>query len=68
MSDIRYNFPRNLRRIRVARKLTQEQLGFEVGTNQTLIALYERGVRAPNVYNAAEIADALGVNINELLN
>jgi transcriptional regulator with XRE-family HTH domain len=57
---------RNLKTIRKARNLTQQQLADILGIEQPSIQRYESG-RSPSLAQAIEIADALGVSLNELV-
>lgn len=63
-------FAENLRALRVARNLTQEQLALACGwSGQSRIANYEStapGAREPKVSEVALLARALGVSIAEL--
>lgn len=49
----------NIRRFRMARKLTQKELGELIGTTQQMIAQYENGKRNPKLETVSKIADAL---------
>ena len=58
-------------RIRAARKkkgLTQTELGNAVGVEIKTIHRWEKGERTPRVEELKRLAQALNVNINELLN
>lgn len=57
----------NIKKIRVSAGLTQLQLAKKVGVSEPMICQIERGTKMPTVILAKEIADALNVNINELL-
>jgi transcriptional regulator with XRE-family HTH domain len=57
----------NVRRLRKARGITQEQLAFEAGLDLTYIGGIERGRRNPSVLVLARIADALGTEMTELV-
>lgn len=57
----------NIKKIRVSAGLTQLQLAKKVGVSEPMICQIERGTKIPTVILAKEIADALNVNINELL-
>ena len=57
----------NIKKIRVSAGLTQLQLAKKVGVSKPMICQIERGTKIPTVILAKEIADALNVNINELL-
>lgn len=57
----------NIKKFRVSAGLTQLQLAKKVGVSEPMICQIERGTKMPTVILAKEIADALNVNINELL-
>lgn len=57
----------NVRRLRIERKLTQEQLAHEAGIDLTYVGGIERGRRNPSVKVLGQIADALDVHPRELL-
>lgn len=56
----------NVRRLRVERKLTQEQLAHEAGIDLTYLGGIERGRRNPSLKVLASIARCLGVHPQEL--
>lgn len=57
----------NIRRIRQARGLTQEQLAFRSELDLTYIGGIERGRRNPSLMVLARIAEALSAEIGEFL-
>jgi transcriptional regulator with XRE-family HTH domain len=65
--DIRKQVGLNVRRLREARRLSQEELAFEAELHRTYISGVERGVRNPTVTVVAKIAEALGVGPDQLL-
>jgi transcriptional regulator with XRE-family HTH domain len=65
--DIRKQVGVNVRRLREARRLSQEQLAFEAELHRTYISGVERGVRNPTVKVLAKIAKALDVSADRLL-
>ncbi|TPK87052.1 helix-turn-helix transcriptional regulator [Mesorhizobium sp. B2-4-13] len=65
--EIREAFARNLRALRQAKGLSQEELAHRAGIDRTYISALER-----NVYNASidvvdRLAEVLGVDVAELL-
>jgi transcriptional regulator with XRE-family HTH domain len=60
-------FGRAMREFRVARGLSQEELGYDSGLHRTYIGGIERGERNPSLTNILRIAEALGVPPSELL-
>ena len=65
--DIRKQVGLNVRRLREARRLSQEELAFEAEIHRTYISGVERGVRNPTVTVVAKMAEALGVTPDQLL-
>lgn len=57
----------NVRRLRIQKGLTQEQLAFEADIDLTYEGGIERGNRNPSLLVLARIADALAVHPAELL-
>ena len=57
----------NIRRARVCRKLTQDDLAQTVHTTRQTISNYETGRSRPDVETLQRLADALGVELTELL-
>jgi transcriptional regulator with XRE-family HTH domain len=65
--DWRATVGRNVRVLRQARGLTQEQLAFEAQIDLTYLGGIERGRRNPSLLVMARLADSLGVKISALL-
>jgi transcriptional regulator with XRE-family HTH domain len=59
-------FGQALRRLRTARQLSQEQLGFESGFDRTYISLLERGVQSPTLRTMFQICGALNISFAEM--
>ena len=57
----------NVRRLRVSKQLTQEQLALDAQLDLTYIGGIERGRRNPTVKVLGQIAAALGVAPSDLL-
>ena len=57
----------NVRRLRVERKLTQEQLAHDAEIDLTYVGGIERGRRNPSVSVLGRLAEALGVEPAKLL-
>jgi transcriptional regulator with XRE-family HTH domain len=57
----------NVRRLRLERGLTQEQLAFEAKIDLTYVGGIERAVRNPSLLVMVRVATALGVSPAELL-
>jgi transcriptional regulator with XRE-family HTH domain len=60
-------FNENLRRIRRAKDITQEELSKKTGIHQTHISHYERGERKPSFDNLLSLSQALNCTIDELV-
>lgn len=57
----------NMRRLRAARGLSQEELAHESGINRTYLSSVERSERNVSIDNVARIAEGLGVEPWKLL-
>ena len=58
---------RNVRRLRIQRGMTQEELAFESKIDLTYVGGIERGKRNPSLLVLARVADALSVPLTKLL-
>jgi transcriptional regulator with XRE-family HTH domain len=67
MQDWRKIVGTNVRRLRQARNLTQEELAFESEIDLTYVGGIERGKRNPSLMVMARIALALNVELSDLL-
>jgi transcriptional regulator with XRE-family HTH domain len=56
-----------MRRLRVAKGISQERLANEAGVDRTYVSRLERKLENPSVGILDKIAEALGVHITELL-
>ncbi len=66
-NEILTQFAKNLKEIRTTRQLSQESLAYIAGFDRTYISLLERGLRNLSLVNICRLANALEVDINELL-
>lgn len=64
--DVRQRLGSNVRRLRRARKLSQETFALEFGVDRTYVSGIERGVRNPTITVVERLADALQVPIGDL--
>jgi len=64
--DVRKRIGWNLRRLRNARAITQEDFATDSGFDRGYVSGVERGVRNPSALVLARIAKALGVDVAEL--
>ena len=65
--DMRKLVGRNLARVRLEKKLTQEELAVRSGLSQQYLSGLERGHRNPTIVTLYEIAAALGVSHVDLV-
>lgn len=57
----------NIKKAREQKGITQQQLAEKIGTNQSVIAGFESGIKIPSLRVAKELSEALGVSIDELV-
>jgi len=57
----------NIRRLRVAKDISQERLANEAGVDRTYVSRLERKMENPSVGILDKIAEALGAHVSELL-
>lgn len=65
--DVRQRLGANLRRLRQETKLSQEAFAYEHDIDRTYISGIERGARNPTILVLQRLADALKVDVQELL-
>ena len=65
--DILTNFGKRVRDLRKEIGISQEELAFRSGLHRTYIGMIERAERNITLSNIEKIANALEVNIKELL-
>lgn len=65
--DVRRIVAKNVREIRTAAQLSQEEVAVRMGVEQTYVSGLERGVRNPTITTLYRAATALNVKIIELL-
>lgn len=61
------NFGRNLKKVRLKNKFTQEELALKLGTSKQVISNYEKGNREPSLGMLAEISKVFNCSIDSLL-
>ena len=66
-TDLRQAFAANLRRLRHAKGISQEDLAYEADVNRTYLSKLEKGVSYPGLEIIAKLANALDVEPAELL-
>jgi len=65
--DVRRIVAKNVRKLRTAAQLSQEEVAVRMGVEQTYVSGLERGVRNPTITTLDRAARALNVKIVELL-
>lgn len=65
--DARNNLSQNIKKFRVGRGWSQEDLSEHSGLHRTYISGLERGTRNPTLGVLQSLADALGTSVSELL-
>lgn len=65
--DICEQFGANLRRIRLKRGFTQEELAHRVGMDVSYLSELENGRKEPCLRKMKEVSQALGIPLAELL-
>lgn len=65
--DLRDAFAANLRRLRHAKGISQEDLAFEAGINRSYMSKLEKGATYPGLEIIAKLATVLEVEPAELL-
>jgi len=65
--DIREIFAQNLRRLRRAQGLSQEELAYRAEIDRTYVSLLERRVYSASIDTLAKIAEALEIDPDVLL-
>ncbi|ASD28031.1 helix-turn-helix domain-containing protein [Brevundimonas diminuta] len=67
MQDWRKIVGSNVRALRIAKGITQEELAFEADLDLTYVGGIERGKRNPSLMVMARLAEALGVTLIALV-
>ena len=57
-----------IRRLRLQRGLTQEELAELMGTSQAAVAMWETGARMPRADKLPKLAKVLGCSVSDLFN
>lgn len=67
MSHAAHNLPANITRLRIDRGISGAELGRLIGVSRVYIWKLENDVRVPNLERLLDLARALGVTPNDLL-
>lgn len=65
--DLRQAFAANLRRLRHAKGISQEDLAYAAEVNRSYLSKLEKGVSYPGLEIIAKLANALDIEAAELL-
>jgi transcriptional regulator with XRE-family HTH domain len=65
--DLRHVFAANLRRLRHAKGISQEDLAYTAGVNRTYVSKLEKGASYPGLEIIGKLAAVLNVEPAELL-
>ena len=66
-SALQKSFGTVLRKLRVEKGLSQEDLAFEAGLDRTFISMLERGVRQPSLSSLFAVASALQIRASRIV-
>jgi transcriptional regulator with XRE-family HTH domain len=66
-SDLDTSFGITLRKLRLAKKLTQEQLGFEAGLRRTFISSLELGEKHPSLATIQKLAPVFDLSMAKFI-
>lgn len=66
--EILFKLGQSVRYLRLKNSMSQEELAFRAGLNLNSISTFERGINNIKIKNLYKIADALSVDIVEILN
>jgi transcriptional regulator with XRE-family HTH domain len=67
VSMIDQAFARVLRRLRVQKGLSQEEMGEEAGLHRTYISQLERGLKSPSLRTLERVSNALGITLGAFM-
>lgn len=61
------NFSETLKKLRIIKGLTQQELSDRIGVSRSAIGMYERGEREPDFETLEAMADFFNVDMNYIL-
>ena len=67
VSGVEPIFGEVLRRVRIKKQLSQEELAFEAGVDRTFVSRLERGLKQPTITTLIGLGAALGVSAADLV-
>lgn len=66
MTQLRVQFARRLKALRIEKQMTQEDLAKAAGVSTAFISSVERGINSPSFATLESIAEALDVPVQDL--
>lgn len=66
--ELLFKIGQSVRYLRLKQGITQEELAFRAEINMNSVSTLERGINNIKIKTLYKIAEALNVNINEILN
>lgn len=66
MTQLRMQFARRLKALRIERQMTQDDLAKAAGVSTAFISSVERGINSPSFATLESIAEALDVPVQDL--
>ncbi len=66
--ELLFKIGQSVRYLRLQREFSQEELAFRAGLNMNSISTLERGINNVKIKSLYKIAEALNVDINDILN
>ena len=61
------NLGNNIRKIRLERNFSQEELAFKIDSARNFIGCIERAEKSPTIVTLARIAGAMGISLSDLV-
>lgn len=55
-----------LKKLRLEKKLSQEEFGFQTGLHRTYVSQLERGLKSPSLNTLSKIAKVLDIKLSHL--
>lgn len=66
--DLNYHMiGKRIRRYRLSRSITQEEMAFQIGTSAAYVSNIERGKKKASLQKLCEISEILGITVNDLI-
>ena len=58
---------KRIRVCRISKNITQEQLAYQINSSAAYVSNIERGIKKPSLQKLVQIAEILGVTVNDFL-